>query len=231
MRSTKFKNAASSSGEAIRKGAAPFVFPDPKDPNHLIGFEVDLAEMLAEELGVTAQFQQGQWENVPEMLGNQIDVALNGFERTPPRCDDYLCTRPYYAFGLQLMAAAMDRIESWKQLKTPSLTAACGESACWVIRKPTNICPICATTKAIKLSRRFYNGNTDPMEHVQTGVLDATVADDCAANYYIDRFTELKLVGWPVDGGFYVVRVATIEPRLQEALNAALDKNRSPTAD
>ena len=48
-----------------QEGGAPFVFPDPKDPNHLIGFEVDLAEMLAKELGVTAQFQQGQWEKIP----------------------------------------------------------------------------------------------------------------------------------------------------------------------
>ena len=51
-----------------QEGGAPFVFPDPKDPNHLIGFEVDLAEMLANELGVTAQFQQGQWEKIPQML-------------------------------------------------------------------------------------------------------------------------------------------------------------------
>ena len=117
MRSTTSTNAANSSGGAIRKGAAPFVFPDPKDPNHLIGFEVDLAEMLAKELGVTAQFQQGQWEKIPQMLGSQIDVALNGFERTPQRVLDYRCTRPYYAFGLQLMVRRDSPIQSWKQLK------------------------------------------------------------------------------------------------------------------
>ena len=73
--------------------------------------------MLANELGVKAKFQQGQWEKIPQMLGNQIDVALNGFERTPPRVRDYLCTRPYYAFGLQLMARRDSPIKSWKQLK------------------------------------------------------------------------------------------------------------------
>src|SRR3954470_90312 len=42
-----------------QEGGAPFVFPDPKDPSHLIGFEVELADMLAGELGVKAKFQQG----------------------------------------------------------------------------------------------------------------------------------------------------------------------------
>src|SRR5215467_10331472 len=44
-----------------QEGGGPYVFPDPKDPNHLIGFEVELADLLAGELGVQAKFKQGQW--------------------------------------------------------------------------------------------------------------------------------------------------------------------------
>ncbi len=69
-----------------------------------------------------------------------------------------------------------------------------------------------------------YDGNTNAMEHVQTGVLDATIADDSVADYYVDRFPELKLAGWPVDGGYYVALVAQDQPRLLEALDAALKK-------
>src|SRR5580765_6717619 len=42
-----------------QEGGAPYVFPDPKDPERLLGFEVELADMLAAELGVKAKFQQG----------------------------------------------------------------------------------------------------------------------------------------------------------------------------
>jgi polar amino acid transport system substrate-binding protein len=87
-----------------QEGGAPFVFPDAKDPTQLVGFEAELADMLASDLGVKAKFQQGQWDRVPQMLGNQIDIALNGFERTPERMRDYLCSRPYYMYGLQLIA-------------------------------------------------------------------------------------------------------------------------------
>ncbi len=207
-----------------QEGGGPYVFPDPKDPNHLLGFEVELAELLAGELGVKAQFQQGQWEEIPQMLGNQIDMALNGFERTPARLRDYLCTRPYYAFGLQLMAKRDGPLKSWKQMKAakpdgnPWHVGVLGGSQADEYLKDLR------DHEGYQVEVVSYNGNTDPMEHVQTGVLDATVADDCAANYYIDRFPELNLIGWPVEGGYYVVLVAHDEPRLVEALNSALGK-------
>jgi polar amino acid transport system substrate-binding protein len=206
-----------------QEGGAPFVFPDPKDPNHLIGFEVDLAEMLAKELGVTAQFQQGQWEKIPQMLDSQIDVALNGFERTPARVRDYRCTRPYYAFGLQLIVRRDSPIESWKQLKagkpdgTPWRIGVLGgseaEDRLTELRK-----------EDYQIEPVSYDGNTNAMEHVQTGALDATIADDSVADFYVDRYPDLKLVGWPNDGGYYVALVGLNQPRLQEALDSALKK-------
>ena len=54
---------------ADQEGGGPHVFPDPTDPRRLTGFEVDLAAVLAKELGVKAQFQQGQWDRLPLLLG------------------------------------------------------------------------------------------------------------------------------------------------------------------
>ncbi len=36
------------------EGGAPMAFPDPKDPSKLIGFEVDIIEAIAKQLGVKA---------------------------------------------------------------------------------------------------------------------------------------------------------------------------------
>src|SRR5438046_535325 len=43
------------------EGGGPYVYPDPLDPRRMTGFEVELAEMLARELGVKAEFFQGPW--------------------------------------------------------------------------------------------------------------------------------------------------------------------------
>ena len=47
---------------ADQEGGGPHVYVDPEHPTRLIGFEVELAAMLAAELGVKARFQQGQWD-------------------------------------------------------------------------------------------------------------------------------------------------------------------------
>ncbi len=207
-----------------QEGGGPYVFPDPKNPEKLIGFEVDLADMLAAELGVKAKFQQGQWDTVPELLGSRIDVALNGYERTPQRLRDYLCTRPYYAFGLQLMAHRDSPLQSWQQLRK-----AKPDGGPWKIgilggsQADTYLTKL-ADEESYQIELERYTGNTDPMERVETGALDATVADDCAADFYIDRFPKLKLVGWPIDGGYYVALVAPGQDRLQNELDAALTK-------
>lgn len=80
------------------------MFPDPDNPAMLRGFEVDLAAMIAEELGVSARFQQGQWDRLPPLLGRSTACVLNGIALTAQRNRDYRCSRPYYAYALQLLA-------------------------------------------------------------------------------------------------------------------------------
>jgi len=66
---------------ADREGGGPYVYPDPADPERSVGFEVELADLLAAELGVKARFFQGNWDNLPAVLGNgQIDIVMNGYE-------------------------------------------------------------------------------------------------------------------------------------------------------
>jgi polar amino acid transport system substrate-binding protein len=209
---------------ADKEGGAPFVFPDEDDPSLLRGFEVELARMLADELStqtgktITAEFKQGQWENLPLMLGGTIDVVLNGYELTPQRQRDYLCTRPYYMYGLQLMARRGGPINSWADIRSQKPGAAWRAGV------------LSGSAAYHYLARNFsgqvelvgFDGNTNAMERVRSGDLDITLQDDCLAVYYADRFPELKFVGRPVDEGYYVALVSRTEPRLHAALNAAL---------
>ena len=45
---------------ADQEGGGPFVYPSPDDPTKLVGFEVELAQLIAEHLGVKPVFSQGQ---------------------------------------------------------------------------------------------------------------------------------------------------------------------------
>ncbi|HEY2761290.1 MAG TPA: ABC transporter substrate-binding protein/permease [Pirellulales bacterium] len=207
-----------------QEGGAPYVYPDPKDPEHLIGFEVELAEMLAQELGVKAKFQQGQWDRVPQMLGNEIDIALNGFERTPERMRDYLCSRPYYMYGLQLVVRPDSPIHSWDELRAgnsdgqPYEVGVLGGTAAQTYLEHLK------KDSSANITITSYDGTTDALEHVKTKVLDTTVQDECAALFYVNRDPELALVGWPVNAGYYVVLAKQGETKLLAAIDEALGK-------
>src|SRR4051812_38852585 len=85
------------------QGGAPYVFQDPMDPNHLIGFEVDLAEALAKKLGARARPVQGQWDSLLDLLARgDFDVALNGIEVADEKLRAADLSHPYYAAAERL---------------------------------------------------------------------------------------------------------------------------------
>jgi len=80
---------------ADREGGGPFVFHKPGDPGQLVGFESEIAALIAEHIGVQAQFVQGQWDKLPDMLDRgDFDIVLNGFEYSAERAAVYGTTTP-----------------------------------------------------------------------------------------------------------------------------------------
>ncbi len=92
-----------------QEGGGPYVYPDPEHPEIVRGFEVDLAEMVADELHVKAVFKQGDWERLPQLLDGTIDVVLNGYELSPSRQRDYLCSRPITSMACNCSCVATAR--------------------------------------------------------------------------------------------------------------------------
>ena len=205
---------------ADQEGGGPHVFPDPTDPRRLTGFEVDLAAVLAKELGVKARFQQGQWDRLPLLLGRAADCVINGIELTPDRQRDYHCSRPYFAYSLQLLARRDSPLDTFHTLASPGpegrwrvgvLTGSAAES---VMRSRTDL----------EVDVIGYDGTIDSLEQVSTGVLDAAVMDDCIFNFYADRFSRLRTVDRPFAGGFYTILTARDSPKLSAAIDAAIGR-------
>src|SRR5215510_690396 len=101
------------------QGGGPYIY-EGKD-NKVVGFEVDLAEYLAQELGVRAELVTSEWEMLPQKLDRGgIDVVLNGYEWSKEREQSWSSTVPYYIYNLQLMARKDDTsIQSWDDLRAP----------------------------------------------------------------------------------------------------------------
>ncbi len=200
-----------------QEGGGPYVFPREDRPDQVTGFEVDLANRIGEYLKVRAQFTQGQWDKMPDMLRTgKIHAIINGYEFTPERAEIMDATIPYYVYALQLMGRRDNgRVKSWDDLRkggrarigvlTGSSAEAYARSFCG---------PSCDVIS--------YDGNTDTMREVETGKLDATVEDTPIASFYAPRFRALRRIGEPVQRGYYVIYVRKGETALLRELNEAI---------
>jgi len=71
----------------------------------LIGFEIDVATKLAEDMGVEVEFVPTAWSGIiPALLAGKFDVIIGGMSITPQRNLTVNFTAPYANSGNQLAA-------------------------------------------------------------------------------------------------------------------------------
>ena len=207
---------------ADQEGGGPFVYPAEDDANRLIGFEVELAELIAAHIGVKARFQQGQWDKLPDLLDRgDIDLVLNGFEWNPGRAERYGTSIPYYIYELQLLARVDDdSIQAWDDL----LKQPAGRT-----RRVSLLGGAAAEDYTVafagdRVDLALFDGVTDAMRGTELGTdgIDANVQDLPIWLFYRKDFPKLRAVGPPVGRGFYVALVRKKDSELLSAINDAL---------
>ncbi len=195
---------------ADAQGGAPYVFQDPTDPNHLIGFEVDLADALARELGVRARPVQGQWETLLELLARgDFDVALNGIEVAPEKERVCRLSRPYYAAAERLTVRRDDAHapRTLAELRDRPVGTLPGSLAERIL------------TRADAAVRSYEGGQNEIYADLVLGRTDAVLLDAPITRYYAEIDPKLRVV----DGAFGEVRYAVAVRRDDDALAAAID--------
>ncbi len=206
------------------EGGGPYAYPDPADPASHVGFEVELIQLLSGPLGPQPQLYQGQWDALLSTLSaGHVDLVLNGYEQTPERTDEFLATRPYYVFRLQLMVRRDDNgtttIQGFDDLTRPKpsggkwTVAVLGSSSAESYARQHG---------AAHVNVVYFNGATDCMMAVRNGQADATLQDEPAALFYSGEYQDLALVGPPVGHGYYVMYLRKADLALRDAIDAAL---------
>lgn len=82
---------------------APWTMRTPK--GELVGFEIDVARKLAEDMGLTAGFKVYDWNNIIAALDSgEIDVIAGGMAITPARALQVNFSRPVATSGVGIAA-------------------------------------------------------------------------------------------------------------------------------
>lgn len=192
------------------QGGEPYVFEDEQHPGKLQGFEVEIADALALELGVRAKFMQNDWSNlVPALERGDFDVILNGLEETPERRARIRLSVPYYTYGETLTVRAGSNFRSLADLK--------GKRVGTLNQTVAN-----DILKASPLEVVLYEGQQEPYMDLAKGRTDAVLLDHVIADRYGCVLKELRCLPDDVARGHYVLGIGKDAPALQEAIDQAL---------
>jgi polar amino acid transport system substrate-binding protein len=192
---------------ADAEGGAPYIFQDPKNLNEMIGFEVDLAAAIAQELDVIPQQIQNGWESlIPALNRNDFDIAMNGLEITAERQGSVLFSVPYYIYTEQIVVQASEKnIFKFADLKGKKVGTLGGAVSQQMLKELGNV------------DIRTYTGQAEPYEDLVLGRLDAVFMDLPIAVYYAKSNPKLKFLGEPLGEGSYgiVMRSGDVELKTQ----------------
>lgn len=88
---------------------APWTYHDENDV--LVGYDVEVAQKIAEKLGVTPRFVEGEWDGLLSGLdAGRYDIMVNGVDITPERAEKYDFSTPY-AFNRTAVIVSSDNNE------------------------------------------------------------------------------------------------------------------------
>lgn len=103
---------------SIRFGVAVFVpWTMKSDSGELIGFEIDVAKKIANDMGLEAEFKLYPWEDIiPALQSGEIDILSGGMSITPARALQVSFSRPLAESGVTLatnveMTKDIERLE------------------------------------------------------------------------------------------------------------------------
>ena len=95
---------------------APWTYHD--ESGNLVGYDVEVAKALAEKLGVTVNFVEGEWDGLLAGLDDgRYDIMVNGVGVTPDRQEKYNFSTPYaYNRTAVIVRGDYDEIHSMEDL-------------------------------------------------------------------------------------------------------------------
>lgn len=185
-----------------------------------VGYDVDLVNEVAKDLGVAVELKNVAWDGIiGELQNGKVDVIFSGMSITPDRQQAVAFSEPYYQVGQVVVKKKGDgRIKSYRDLDDPSMRVATqqgttGEKAI------TDFMP-----KAQLM--RFPKTDEACLTLIQ-GKCDAVVFDHPFLIKYVkEQTTELEGVWEPFTKEPIAAAVRLDNQKLVDAINATLSRLR-----
>ena len=195
----------------------PMGFRD--ENNEITGFDIDLAKAAGEKMGVNVEFQPIDWDSKElELNSGKIDLIWNGFSITDERKETMEFTQPYLDNKMIIIVNEGSDIKTKADLAGKNVGIQAGSSAVDAVEKDD--------IHNEFASMPTYDTNVLALSDLEVGRVDAVVADQVVARYYLAQNQDKKFVILDDDFGSEVYGIAAKKgnTELVDKLQTALDE-------
>ena len=198
------------------EGGAPYVEADPADPSRVVGFDVEVAQLLAAGLGRTARFIQVGFTSIDAAAARgDFEVGLSGIEDSAARRSRLAVTIPYYEFREVLTVRSAD-VGTYRSLgdlrgrRVATLGATLAYDLLVDAQARDGIVPV------------TYEDDVHPYSDLVLGRVDAVVLDAILAERGVRRNAGLTNQTTPLAVGHYVGILAPEATPTRDRMNVLL---------
>ncbi len=150
--------------------------------NNLTGFDIELGRLIADGLGVKADFREMTWGKILDGLeAGQYDIACNGVGYTEERAAKYDFTNPYvYTQAALVVREDNDEISTVKDMKGKK--AANSKGSTYAQR-----------SEAAGAIMEYVDGMEEALQMLQEGKVDATINSKDSLDKYMAEHPDANI--------------------------------------
>ena len=202
------------------EGGAPFVEADPVHPDRVVGFDVEIAELIARKLNREPRFINITFTSIDQSIERgDAEIGLSGIEDTPARRAAMAPTIPYYEFREVLSVRSGDRarFRTLADLKGRRVGTLGGTIAYEILLKAEGEFGIRPVS---------YDDDVHPYSDLVIGRIDAVLLDNVLAERRARTVSGFVIQPESVAVGYYVgilaARNVALRDQIDDILRAAM---------
>lgn len=197
---------------------APMGFRD--ESGEIVGFDIDLSQAIAEEIGFELEYQPIDWTmKESELNGGKIDFIWNGYSITEARQKEVQFSTPYLENRQIIVVMADSDIETKEDMAGKIVTVQGLSSAIDAMNKEPDV--VESFGEIVE-----YPSNNECFTDLEAGRADVMVVDEVLARYYMNQQGEEKYRVLKDDFGEeeFGIGMRKEDTALVAAINEALEK-------
>ena len=182
-----------------------------KDGDNVVGFDVELAQQIAKDMGKELKIEDMSFDGLlPALESGQIDMAVAGMSVTVDREKNALFSDSYYRASQRIVVPKNSKIANKYQLENKRIAVQLGTTGDQAASK----------IKGAQVIQ--FPAAPNALQELAAGKVDAAVIDDAPAKQYVSGFPTLKVINTPLSSESYAIAFKKGNTELAEHANKTI---------